>query len=259
MKYFSISDFDKTGFVKTIFTTNQNTDWKYGEGLSFNNFTELGKEFEIEPKDMIRTFQMHTSNVQIVTRKNGGEGVVKAVPEKVVVEGCDGLITNEKKLLLCTVEADCVPVYLFDSKKKVIGMIHSGWKGTAKKIVKNAIEKMETCFGCLSKDILVGIGPHICQECYEVGDDVFIDFKNHFGEDARKFFIQKDNGKYLLNLKSAIKKTALETGISRENIFSTEFCTYHSQNIKEENDFIFCSYRRTKSSTERMLTAIMLV
>lgn len=269
MDFFSISDFDKTGFVKTVFTTNLNSDWKYGEGFSLDNFTELGKQLGITPNDMIRTSQMHTSNVQVVTRKNCGEGVVKNVPESVVVEGCDGLITNEKKLLLCTVEADCVPVYLFDSKKKVVGMIHSGWKGTAKKIVKVAIEKMKKVFDCLPEDIFVGIGPHICQNCYEVGEEVFLDFKNQFGEEAKEFFIKKENEKYLLNLESAIKKTAKEAGVLMENIFTTGLCTFHSQ-IKtsdengnenknsEKNHFSFCSYRRTKSLTERMLTAIML-
>ena len=47
---------------------------------------------------------------------------------------CDGVITNEKNLMLLTVEADCVPVYILDPVKKAIGMVHSGWRGTVQRI-----------------------------------------------------------------------------------------------------------------------------
>ena len=255
MEYFGLPAFDKTGLVKTIYTTSKNTIWKYGEKGSLENFTELGQSLGLVPENMVKTIQKHTSKVRVVTEENRGEGVVRPicgiVDGEEATEGYDGLITNEKKLLLCTVEADCVPVYLLDTEKKVIGMVHSGWKGTVKKISKVAINKMINAFGCNVENILVGIGPHICKDCYEVGKDVFDEFKsNNFN--LKQIFIEKNDEKYLLNLEEAVKLTVMECGVPEKNISSAGYCTLHS----EEK---FCSYRRTKSSSDRMLTAIMLV
>ena len=153
--------------------------------------------------------------------------------------------------MLCTVEADCVPVYLLDVEKKVIGMIHSGWKGTVKKISAVAINKMIEAFDCKVENILVGIGPHICKDCYEVGKDVYDEF--HSGNfNLQQIFFKKNDEKYLLNLEEAVKLTVMECGIPEKNISTSGYCTYHSQER-------FCSYRRTKSASDRMLTAIMLV
>ena len=255
MEYFSLPAFDQTGLVKTVYTTSKDTIWKYGEKGSRENFTELGRTLGLEPERMVKTIQKHTSKVRIVTKENFGEGVVRPICGMVdgedAAEGYDGLITNEKKLLLCTVEADCVPVYLLDTEKKVIGMVHSGWKGTVKKISAVAINKMIQTFGCKVEDILVGIGPHICKDCYEVGKDVFEEFQaGNFN--LQQIFLKKNDEKYLLNLEEAVKLTVMECGVLEKNISISGYCTFHSQER-------FCSYRRTKSASDRMLTAIMLV
>jgi YfiH family protein len=255
MEYFSLPAFDQTGLVKTVYTTSKDTIWKYGEKGSRENFTELGRTLGLEPERMVKTIQKHTFKVRIVTKENFGEGVVRPICGMVdgedAAEGYDGLITNEKKLLLCTVEADCVPVYLLDTEKKVIGMVHSGWKGTVKKISAVAINKMIQTFGCKVEDILVGIGPHICKDCYEVGKDVFEEFQaGNFN--LQQIFLKKNDEKYLLNLEEAVKLTVMECGVLEKNISTSGYCTFHSQER-------FCSYRRTKSASDRMLTAIMLV
>ncbi len=255
MEYFSLPAFDQTGLVKTVYTTSKDTIWKYGEKGSRENFTELGRTLGLEPEQMVKTIQKHTFKVRIVTKENFGEGVVRPICGMVdgedAAEGYDGLITNEKKLLLCTVEADCVPVYLLDTEKKVIGMVHSGWKGTVKKISAVAINKMIQTFGCKVENILVGIGPHICKDCYEVGKDVFEEFQaGNFN--LQQIFLKKNDEKYLLNLEEAVKLTVMECGVLEKNISTSGYCTFHSQEM-------FCSYRRTKSASDRMLTAIMLV
>lgn len=251
MIYYSLPSFEKTGLVKTIYTTEHDTSWKYGEFNCLETFTTLGKEINLPTDRMIKTHQTHTSTVRIVTNKNAGEGIIRPV----TMNDYDGIITNEKNLLLCTVEADCVPVYLLDPVNKVIGMIHSGWKGTANQILKNAITIMKNIFNSDSNNILVGIGPHICKNCYEVGEDLIQPFSINFQKYINTIFTKKNNEKYLLNLYEAVKLTAIECGIIEENISSADICTLHS--IKDGNRF--CSYRRTKSPQERMLTAIMLI
>ena len=252
VRYFSIPELDNTGGVKTLFTTSCDTAWNFEDVHACENFLALGQQLGISLSDMVKSKQTHTDVVKIVTRENGGDGIIRALDES---EPYDGLITNEKNLLLCTVEADCVPVYFYDPVKEVIAMVHSGWKGTVKKISEVTIQKMKTAFGCQPSDMLVAIGPHICKDCYEVGEDLFEEFRQSFGsQDLQKIFRQKNQEKYLLNLEEAVRLTLQKNGVAESNVFSVDVCTLHSQ----VEGYGFCSYRRTKSKTERMLTAIMM-
>lgn len=252
LKYFTIPEMEKSGAVKTLYTSSCNTAWNFEDAHACENYLALGGQFGIRLEDMVKSKQTHTSVVKIVGRENGGDGILRPLDES---KPYDGLITNEKNLLLCTVEADCVPVYFFDPVKEVIAMVHSGWKGTVKKISEVTIQKMKSVFGCQPSDMLVAIGPHICKVCYEVGADLLQEFSQSFAPaEMEKIFRPKNQEKYLLNLEEAVRLTLLECGVAEENIFSAGVCTLHSQ-IEGHS---FCSYRRTKSKTERMLTAIMM-
>lgn len=251
-RFFSIPQMDQRGDAKTLYTSSCDTAWNYEDDLARENFLALGQQLGISLEDMVKSKQTHTDIVKIVTRKNGGDGILRPIDE---AKAYDGLITNEKNLLLCTVEADCVPVYFYDPVKEVIAMVHSGWKGTVKRISEVTIKKMESSFGCRPQDLLVAIGPHICKDCYEVGEDVFEEFSQSFeSRDLQKIFVPKNQRKYLLNLEEAVRLTLERNGIPGANIFSAGVCTLHSQ----LEGFNFCSYRRTKSKTERMLTSIMM-
>ena len=252
IKFFSISDLDKTGGVKTLFTSSCDTAWNFEDALARENFLSLEQQLDISLEDMVKSKQTHTNIVKVVTRENAGDGILRPIDE---ANAYDGLITNEKNFLLCTVEADCVPVYFYDPVKEVIAMVHSGWKGTVKKISEVAIKKMRDTFSCDTQNLLVAIGPHICKDCYEVGQDVFEEFRQSFdSQELDKIFTRKNQEKYLLNLEQAVKITLVKNGVPEKNIFSTGVCTLHSQ----IEGYSFCSYRRTKSKTERMLTAIMM-
>ena len=252
LKYFSIPQLEKNGKVKTLFTSADTSEWNFEDAKARENFIALGRELGLTPEQMVKSKQTHTNIVKVVNRKNGGDGILRPLDES---QPYDGLITNEKNLLLCTVEADCVPVYFYDPVKEVIAMVHSGWKGTVKKISEVTIKKMESSFGCRPQDLLVAIGPHICKDCYEVGADVFEEFSRSFDQqDLQKIFIQKNQEKYLLNLQEAVRMTLTGNGVPASNIFSAGICTLHSK----IQGYSFCSYRRTKSKTERMLTAIMM-
>ena len=252
IKFFSIPELEKIGKVKTLFTSSCDTAWNYEDALARENYLALGQQLSIPLESMVKSKQTHTDIVKLVTRQNGGDGILRPLDEN---QPYDGLITNEKNLLLCTVEADCLPVYFYDPVKEVIAMVHSGWKGTVKKISEVTIKKMESTFGCRPQDLLVAIGPHICKDCYEVGQDVFEEFHRSFAQqDLQKIFIQKNQEKYLLNLQEAVKLTLTGNGVPASNIFSSGICTLHSK----IQGCSFCSYRRTKSKTERMLTAIMM-
>ena len=68
--------------------------------------------------------------------------------------------------------ADCVPLYFVDPVRKVIGLSHSGWRGTVGKIGKHTVELMQETFGCRPEEILAAVGPSVCMDCYEVSEEV---------------------------------------------------------------------------------------
>ena len=87
----------------------------------------------------------------------------------------DAIITNQKKLPIAVLTADCVPLLICDNKRKMIGAIHAGWTGAYKGIIKKVIDFLVKK-GCNTKDITIAIGPSIAQKNYEVKRD----FMNKF-------------------------------------------------------------------------------
>lgn len=246
IQFYTIDAFDCIGGVTGLYTTNKTADWKYGNGNWAENYKTLGSIYGISTSDMCTTYQTHTNVVRIMNRDNAGEGIL--IPT--AVQDYDGIITDEKKFLLCSFEADCVPVYFYDPVNQAIGLSHSGWKGTAKEISKETVLAMKNSFGTDPADVLCVIGPCACADCYEVGPELIQQFEPGFKNHIKEIFVPKNAEKYNLNLTAAIEITLKKAGVKQENIFSVNKCTIESENL--------CSFRRTKSKTEHMLTALML-
>lgn len=236
-----------TGIVKAFYTTIENNVWKYGKDGSLENCIKLAKTMGITIDDMSMLNQTHTDAVRIITRKQAGEMVSKPISE----DGFDGMVTNEKGLMLATLEADCVPVYILDPVKRAVGMVHSGWRGTSGLISVNAVKSMMEKYESNPTDIIIVIGPCVCGNCYEVGAELIDDFsKNYSSEEINEFFITRDNGKYSLDLIKAIRITLENIGVKSENITDTGVCTFESAHL--------CSWRRDNPVMRSMLTGIML-
>lgn len=129
----------------------------------------------------------------------------------------DGILTDQPSITLFMRFADCVPVLLYDPVRRVIGIVHAGWQGTCLQIARAAISTMGDRYGSKPDDILAGIGPSICQDCYEVGDDVYQAFREGFGKNSDKFFLTK-NGSYYLDLWRANQKVLREAGVRKIEI-----------------------------------------
>ena len=174
--------------------------------------------------DFVLTFQTHTTNIKVVTESDRGKGPL--IPRDYT--DIDGLITNIPGIILGTFHADCPPVYIIDPVKKAIGLVHSGWKGTRGKIALKAIEKMNNEYGTNPKDLVCAIGPSICGDCYEIGEDVASEFASSFSKvdlNSAKILVPYKEGKYKLYLWNAIKATLLEAGVLKDNIIVTDICT----------------------------------
>ena len=110
------------------------------------------------------------SAVRVVTEEDRGNGITKPRPYTDV----DGMITNVPGLVLATFYADCVPLFFIDPVHRAVGLSHSGWRGTVGKIGKVTVEKMTEEFQTDPSELYAAIGPSICQDCYEVSEDVMI-------------------------------------------------------------------------------------
>lgn len=186
-----------------------------------DNYKIVANLFDVEAEDMVISDQTHTTNILRVDFTHKGMGLTK----KRNFHDVDGLITNEKGLLLATVYADCVPLYFFDPVKKAIGLSHSGWKGTLHKMGAITIKEMVKEFGCDPSHMIVAIGPSICQECYEVGDEVYDAFLKVWKDETDRFFTKGEKDKYHLDLWKVNEYILREAGIKKENIIVPDICT----------------------------------
>ena len=177
--------------------------------------------------DFVCSDQTHTTNLRVVTKADRGKGITKERDYSDI----DGLVTNVPGLILSTFFADCVPLYFIDPVHKAIGLTHSGWRGTVGKIGKKTVELMASEYGSNPADIIAAIGPSICMDCYEVSEDVALEFANKFPVEAGKteankeVLINKGNGKYQLDLWGANYRVLVEALIRPENISVSDVCT----------------------------------
>lgn len=117
---------------------------------------------------MLQVKQIHSA---IVRRASG--------PERESLTG-DGLITNVPALLLVIKTADCAPVLVADTKRRVVGAFHAGWRGTVARIAEKGVGEMRRQFGSVPRDLRAAIGPCIRRCCYQVGSEVRAEFESQF-------------------------------------------------------------------------------
>ncbi len=186
------------------------------------NHRRFGKAIGYDETRMVFSDQVHLTNIKKVTEEDIGKGITVDTD---IIE-IDGLVTNVPNIPLITFYADCVPLFFYDRENKVIAMAHSGWKGTVAKIGNKMIEYMASEYGSKAENIICAVGPSICQDCYEVSEDVALEFQRNFTEiQYNDFIINKGNGKYQLDLHKANKYILLDAGILEENLDVTDICT----------------------------------
>ena len=210
---------------------------------TLNDYDKLCKSIGCDYKNIVKGIQKHTDNVKIISEK-----INKNAPDfgQKEYENTDGLITNKTNLVLSSTSSDCISLLFYDPVKNVIGNVHSGWRGTLKKISIKTVEKMVKEFGCNPEDIICCICPSIRKCHFEVGEDVKEQFEKEFqdlGEDKLKEIIEKKDKEKKYNIDTVlINKIILERkGLKMENIVDSKICTMcnpkvlHSYRFEKEN------------------------
>lgn len=281
IEYFTFDSLERTGIVKHMFTTrNGGVSGDCFSTLNFSytrgdkkecvdeNFRRAAAVFGKTPDDIVCSVQTHTTNVRMVTVDDKGKGVTKERD----YSDTDGLITNERGIMLATFYADCVPLFIVDTRNKAIGLSHSGWRGTVGKMGQATLKAMSKAYGTTPKDVKAAIAPSICQSCYEVDADVAEAFSGSFKRDDDKaveylerytslitdkdiencLLYKKTNGKYQLNLWYANFRVFRDAGVPNENIEITDVCTCCNPNL-------LFSHRASKGKRGNLGAFMMLV
>lgn len=173
--------------------------------------------------------QVHGNQIAIVTV---GTGISPTA-------GVDALITDTPGVLLMLFYADCVPIYLADPVKKIIGLVHAGWRGAAANIAAKTVRTMAEEFGTRPETCLTAIGPCIGGESYEVGPEVADRFRSMPSARSGNAVMPRSefSGTYNLNLRQVVFGQLLGAGIRAASIAVCDEDTYRNQ-----RDFF--SYRR---------------
>lgn len=268
--------FQQLPFVEHLFTTRLGgvSEGHLGSlNLSFargdkpeavtENYRRVAKALHCTLEDMVATKQTHTNHIRVVTKEDKGKGVTKSLD----YDDIDGLVTNVPGIALSAFTADCVPIIFADPFKKVIGIVHSGWRGTVNGISKVLINKMIELYGCNPRDILAAIGPSVCQECYEVSEDVATQFQALLTGAEEELEVIEQSGIYVKNRSPIVKgKEAgkyqldlwlcnciilVQAGVLPQHIQITDVCTCH-------NPGILFSHRASQGKRGNMGAFIML-
>ena len=186
----------------------------------------------------------------------------------------DAIITNRPGLALCVKTADCVPVLMVDTEKRIVAAVHAGWRGTALNISGKVLRSLSEQYGTRPRDVQAAIGPAIGACCYEVDATVYQAMESHPARDkifaprsgsgsesgaglGTKTVMKTETGtgtgvaKWKLNLALANRHQLQELGVPGENIHNADLCTSCAGKW-------FYSHRKERGITGRMLNFIMI-
>ena len=182
---------------------------------------QLGSSLSME----LVTDQKHTNYVHVATCEED-LGVATVGNFTLHRQFVDGIVTDIPDALLTVFGGDCPPVYIIDPVRKAAGLVHAGWKGTLSKIPQVAIAQMTVKFGCDPADMYAAIGPGVCKDCYEMGDEVYEAFAEQWSkEDADRVLSRYLGGKYHLDLREANRLTLVRAGVPADRIAISNVCT----------------------------------
>ena len=222
LPYFEIPEMTKLGWVQHAFLTRKggvslppfdtlNLSDRNGDRDDhiFQNKNLITKVFGFDLDRLILLHQIHQDKILLLKEP------FNILPSSLEY---DAAITNASNIFLGILTADCVPIFVADQKRKVIGAIHAGRQGTALHITTKVLKKMEEEFGCSLQDLLITVGPSIGFCCYEIDEKVF-------SPEWEPFSIPVGDGKMMVDLARINLAQVENEGIKEEQIFWVDLCT----------------------------------
>jgi polyphenol oxidase len=189
---------------------------------------------------LLRVRQVHGNRVVTATELIDEKPQDRYSPPTVEADAIVAPADTEAALAVQT--ADCAAVLLADPRTGVVAAVHAGWRGTAAGVLRRTVRKMAE-LGASSGDLLAAVGPRICLQCYEVGEEVV----RAFPESADP--VRGKPGTFLLDLGRAVEVSLIGLGLRGDSIDLLEHCTACSTDM-------FFSHRAEGEPTGRQLSFI---
>ncbi|MEJ2264108.1 MAG: peptidoglycan editing factor PgeF [Anaerolineales bacterium] len=217
IRYYTFDSLDDAGVTHAVFTRRGGLSPAPWSSLNVGGL--LGDDPDRVYQNRVLSFQsmgLAPESVYDAWQVHGDEVICtdKARPPSQPHRKADAILTSSPEVTLFMRFADCVPVVLYDPVKKVIGLVHAGWKGTMKGAVTRALETMKLEFSSQPQDIQAALGPSIGPHHYEIGDDIADQVTRTFGQDAGEL-LPKTNGSVHFDLWTANQLLLDRAGVRR--------------------------------------------
>ncbi|MCX7926790.1 MAG: peptidoglycan editing factor PgeF [Candidatus Omnitrophica bacterium] len=194
----------------------------------------------IELEELVCANQIHGCQIVRIDTPDKGKG---AFDKATAIDSTDALITNQRRIAIGVLTADCLPITLYDPDTKSIGIIHAGWRSTLQRITSLTIERMQQEFKSNPKNLRVFLGPALRCCCYQVKEE----FLEIFPEQT-----SIKNGKLWFDLVAANVSQLVSLGVENEHIVDCRLCTSCRKDL-------FFSYRKEGSTSSRFMSVVMLL
>ncbi len=256
IEYLQASIFNDCDFLVHAFCTRQggasqdeyaslNMSFREGDEDSnvLQNWGRLAAAFAIPLEQFLVVNQVHRDEIFVI-KPYGGYFSSRAELDY------DAIVTDRANVAICIKTADCVPVFIADRIKKIIGVVHGGWRGTSLGITAKVIRLLQDQYGSSPEHILAAIGPSIGKCCYQVDSTVAESFYKQKGHE-HFLFAGTGKNKWMLDLAEANRRQILDCGINESNIEVSGCCTMCNQDV-------FFSHRGSGGITGRQINFMMI-
>jgi len=226
-----------TANIKIGFSSVSDGNLSYTKGLPAEVTASRSKYLSaqgIDPARGVAVSLVHGNVVVEVTNDDAGNLLNQ---DQQAIITADGLITSSPELALFILVADCIPVVVYDTRLKILALVHAGRKGIELNILGSAVKQMVQK-GSNPEDIIIKTGPAIAPESYVFDNTTEIDTDFWAGNLA-----YGPDKKYHMDTKNKLFEQALELGIAKNNITISAIDTYTNKN--------YFSHRRSLATGEK--------
>ncbi len=229
LRYYTFDNLARHGVVHGVFTRRGGASPR--PWASLNMGSTVGDDWGRVQHNIRRAFA--ALGLSVASRfdawlVHGREAVVARAPRPLTAPEpppkADVILTDRPEVTLVMRFADCVPILLYDPRRRALALAHAGWRGTVLGAAAAAVEALDTAFGTRPGDVVAAVGPAIGPDHYEIGPEVVAEVRAAFGEAAERL-LPRYGDRFHLDLWEANRLQLLRAGVLPENIEVAALCT----------------------------------
>jgi len=236
----------RTGGVSTGYFSSLNLSFSRPENREnvMENYRIFCRAANIPFESMVMDSYEHGTTVLKVDRSDAGKGyLLDPLPP------CDGIVTDDPAITLITGHADCMAFFCIDPVKRCVGLAHAGWRGALGRIGARTISMLSEHYDSNPADVIVSVGPSICSDCFEVGQNVADEFLKAYPDIP--CVLERPGARPHVDLWTVAAKQFFEAGVPLEHISLFDVCTMETPELY--------SHRRDKGNTGGMAAYLRIM